>query len=102
MVKLYKIKFIKDTELKKTGEIGEATKKNAEAFVNSGYAEYFKNNSADSLAEEDKPLILVMGDMYNNLRNEYKFLPFDLRGENCSTEEILLNRVGDLNDRTNI
>ncbi len=40
MVKLYKIKFTKDTELKKKGEIGEATKGNAEKFVSEGYAEY--------------------------------------------------------------
>jgi putative DNA primase/helicase len=35
-----KIKIIKDTEKCKIGEIVESTKKNAEQYVNSGYAEY--------------------------------------------------------------
>ena len=48
MVKLYKIKFLKDTALKKIGEIGEATKKNAEQFISQGYAEYVK--------EQKKPI----------------------------------------------
>lgn len=40
MVKLYKIKFIKDSEKCKEGDIKEATKKNAESYVKNGYAEY--------------------------------------------------------------
>ena len=46
MVKLYKIKFLKDTELCKVGDVKNATKKNAESYIKEGYAEY---------VEEPKP-----------------------------------------------
>ena len=42
MVKLYKIKFIKDTEKCKVGKIYEVTKKNAESYINNGYAKYIE------------------------------------------------------------
>lgn len=58
MVKLYKIKFLKDTELKKTGEIGEATKKNADGFVSAGYAEYVEESTPTKVtkSKEEKPI----------------------------------------------
>jgi len=40
MVKLYKIKFIKDTELKNVGDISNTSKSSAENAVKNGYAEY--------------------------------------------------------------
>ncbi len=62
-----KIKFIKDTELCKVGDIREASKKSAESAVNAGYAEYVeepkkKSNGVDLLqlwedhkASKDEP-----------------------------------------------
>lgn len=40
MVKLYKIKFLKDSEVGGKGEIVETNKKSAESYINNGYAEY--------------------------------------------------------------
>ncbi len=66
MVKLYKIKFLKDTELKKAGEIGEATKKNAEQFISQGYAEY---------VEEEKKKIFVRNIIPKQLQQpEFRFV----------------------------
>jgi hypothetical protein len=50
---MIKIKFIKDTEKAKKGEIGMAGKKSAESYVRNGYAEYIndskKNNTLTSM-----------------------------------------------------
>jgi putative DNA primase/helicase len=40
MTKLYRIRFIKDTELKKVGDIANCSKKSAEETIRNGYAEY--------------------------------------------------------------
>lgn len=42
MTKLYKIKFIKDTELKKIGDIVNCSKKSAESAISNGYAKYYE------------------------------------------------------------
>jgi P4 family phage/plasmid primase-like protien len=56
MPKLYKIRFLKDTELKKTGEIAEATKKNAESAVSQGYAEYVvEEPKTETAPTKEKP-----------------------------------------------
>jgi len=52
MVKLYKIRFLKDTELKKVGDIVEATKKNADSAVSQGYAEYV--NETPEISTQNK------------------------------------------------
>lgn len=43
MKKLYQIKFIKETELKKIGDIANCSKKSADGYINAGYAEYVNN-----------------------------------------------------------
>jgi putative DNA primase/helicase len=63
MGKLYKIKIIKDTEKCKIGEIVESTKKSAEQYVNSGYAEY---------VIEDKPKKIIKWEKENNKIQENK------------------------------
>jgi Rad3-related DNA helicase len=47
----------------------------------------------------DKPLILLMGDMYQPIRNEYKFLPNDLHGKQCENKIELLNKIEVSNGR---
>jgi len=42
MVKLYKIKFIKEFDKKKIGDTANCSKKSADAFIKNGYAEYVK------------------------------------------------------------
>lgn len=49
----------------------------------------------------DKPLILLMGDMYQINRNEYKFLPNDLHGKQCANKIELLNKIEFSNGRKN-
>ena len=52
MTKLYKIQFIKETELHKVGDLGNANKKNAEAYINNGYAVYVKEKPSDKKVKE--------------------------------------------------
>ena len=52
--KLYKIKFIKDTELCKVGDIKETSKKNAESAIKEGYAEVY--NSEKQAEQEMKSM----------------------------------------------
>lgn len=53
MVKLYKIKFIKETEKCKVGDIKNASKKSADAYVKNGYAEYVKEEKKMNWIKEE-------------------------------------------------
>lgn len=60
MVKLYKIKFIKDTELKKEGDIAHASKKSAEDYVNNGYAEYITDTIIPKQLQDKKNRFILL------------------------------------------
>lgn len=59
MVKLYKIKFLKDTELKKIGDIVNCSKKSAEETVNAGYAEYIQEEPKPIKVKKEKKVVEV-------------------------------------------
>jgi len=63
-----KIKFIKETELKKVGEIVNCSKKSAESAINSGYAEYIHKETESTTATPD----------YSKLNDKLEEI-FDLR-----------------------
>ena len=56
MVKLYKIKFLKDTDLMKKGDITNASKKSAESAISAGYAEYVKEPKEKEKEREFKKI----------------------------------------------
>ena len=68
MVKLYKIKFIKDFDKKKIGDIANCSKKNAEAYIKNGYAEYVEEPiKTDIWKRTDE---LISGEKINELSDE--------------------------------
>ena len=56
---MIKIKFIKDTEKAKAGEVGEASKKSAESYVTNGYAEYFDEEPKQSVKTSEEAVEVI-------------------------------------------
>mgnify|MGYP003132867914 CR=1 FL=1 len=52
MAKLYTIRFLKNTELCKVGDIREATKKNAESYIKNRFAEYVEEENQQVIQKE--------------------------------------------------
>ena len=49
---MVKIKFIKETEVYKKGQIIDATKEQAEEIISEGYAEYYKEKPKKAITPE--------------------------------------------------
>ncbi len=74
-----KIKFIKNTEKFKLGDIAEANKKSAESYVKNGYAEYFEE---PIIKKEEKIFVNISALNYNKLKKKYPAFNLDKFVEN--------------------